>query len=640
MRTILLASLATAATVACARENIHRFDFPRPGVGCNYLASESGCHMWRDWNPDGIARDLDTLVRANMSYIRVFPVWPDFQPIMRFSAAHGWRRGFGHDDGPLPNEAGVDPEMMRRFRLLCDEADRRHLKVVVAVLNGWLSGRVFVPQAFAQSNVLTDPDAIEWEVKFVRHFVREMKDHPAIVGWDLGNEVHCMGNLEERSRVIMRRSQAWNWMNAIASAIRLEDTSRPVISGSHNYPTDCNRAWSLRDWRDCADVMTSHPYPIFAPESNREPFDCLRNTLYPIAFSVFYAGMTGKPCFIEEFGDLGPSVAGDNRAAFMLKLTAAASRVYGVGPCLWWCAFDQGRLDYPPYDWCVLERELGLFRADRSPKPKVAALREAAAFIAETKDLPPRRIDAVCLAGETVDSAPSSHAAFFLSVQAGLSLGFASADRPLPDTPFYLMPCGKCDETYFGNVWGGNAWRAVRRKVREDGATLLLTKGEGMMLTELEEATGCAPDAAFDDPWRTTVEIRGRKIALSGRKRTLIKPTRAKVLFRDADGQPFMTVAEYGKGKVIFVNCALELMALASADCFRERDVNPVYLVYAEAADLAGVKRPCPDKSPFVSLTVHPHPDGTETLVGLNLSHAPVDAPFAIPAGGWAVRTR
>ena len=28
---------------------------------------------------------------------------------------------------------------------------------------------------------------------------------------------------------------------------------------------------------------------------------------------------------------------------------------------IWWCANDQTNLPHAPYDWCALERELGLF---------------------------------------------------------------------------------------------------------------------------------------------------------------------------------------------------------------------------------------------------------------------------------------
>ncbi len=55
-----------------------------------------------------------------------------------------------------------------------------------------MSGRLFVPPALESRNVITDPIAILWETRFVRAFVRNFKDHPAVLAWDLGNECNCL----------------------------------------------------------------------------------------------------------------------------------------------------------------------------------------------------------------------------------------------------------------------------------------------------------------------------------------------------------------------------------------------------------------------------------------------------------------
>ena len=67
---------------------------------------------------------------------------------------------------------------------------------------------------------------------------------------------------------------------------------------------------------------------------------------------------------------------------------------------LWWCGFDQGKLDFAPYTWTAIERELGLFTSDGSPKPTALAMRDFAAFLKmlPVKRLPPRRVDAVVVA--------------------------------------------------------------------------------------------------------------------------------------------------------------------------------------------------------------------------------------------------
>ena len=86
-----------------------------------------------------------------------------------------------------------------------------------------MSGRQFVPPVFEERNVLVDPDAIMWQTRFVKYFVQEMKDHPAIAAWDYGNECNCMGDAD--------RIHAVTWTATIANAIRAEDPTRPVVSG-------------------------------------------------------------------------------------------------------------------------------------------------------------------------------------------------------------------------------------------------------------------------------------------------------------------------------------------------------------------------------------------------------------------------
>ena len=53
-------------------------------TGCNYWASHAGIYMWRNWSAADVERDLELLAAHNMNVLRVFPLWPDFQPLTRF----------------------------------------------------------------------------------------------------------------------------------------------------------------------------------------------------------------------------------------------------------------------------------------------------------------------------------------------------------------------------------------------------------------------------------------------------------------------------------------------------------------------------------------------------------------------------
>ena len=184
----LVATLFLAASTA--------FSPGRTAVGCNYWASHAGIRMWRDWRPAQVERDFGLMASHGIGVVRVFPLWPDFQPLTADRSFAGRFEGYLQNDGPLKNYAAVDDEMMSRFRFMCDVAEKRNMKLVVGLVTGWMSGRMFVPPAFEGQNVVTDPAAVVWQSRYVRYFVEQMKDHKAIVAWDFGNECNCMADCD------------------------------------------------------------------------------------------------------------------------------------------------------------------------------------------------------------------------------------------------------------------------------------------------------------------------------------------------------------------------------------------------------------------------------------------------------------
>ena len=50
-------------------------------LGCNYWASNAAAFMWRECCLDVLDADLAKLAAYGIQWLRVFPLWPDFQPI-------------------------------------------------------------------------------------------------------------------------------------------------------------------------------------------------------------------------------------------------------------------------------------------------------------------------------------------------------------------------------------------------------------------------------------------------------------------------------------------------------------------------------------------------------------------------------
>lgn len=586
-------------------------------TGCNYWASHAGMYMWRRWDAKTVEKDISELSANGVNVMRVFPLWPDFQPLTRLIGGCG-ERGFLQNDRPLQNPAAVDEEMMRRFRFMCDVAAKHGVRLVVGLLTGWMSGREFFPQGLEGRNVITDPECVKWEVRFVRHFVREMKDHPAIVGWDLGNECNCMAPAD--------RSQFWCWMYQIASAIRLEDVSRPVVSGMHSIKTGMFEQKSLRDHGELIDVLTTHPYPLFTPMCAVDPFNSMRSELHPSAESLLYAGISGRPCFVEEAGDLGRCTASEENSGAAMRTAMWSAWANGLGAYVWWCGFDQQHLDFPPYTWNAVERELGLFTRDYKAKP---VLREMAAFREFLKTfpyakLPPRRVDAVCVISELENFWEQALGAFLLSRQAGFDIVFASGERELPDASLYLLPSGKnCDPFSY------EAWCRVFAKAKS-GATVLVSKGRETRISDFLAITGDRIETFCRRPLDVTFEMDGEKVSARDTSTTRISAINSRVI-AGTEEMPMVTVAGYGTGKVMLVNYAMELDAVSRGDCFTGEKVNPVYRIYREAAKQAGVVRKV-EKSvsvPGVGLTEHVAGDVT-IVVAINYEPREVSCPIAI----------
>lgn len=577
-------------------------------VGCNYWASHAGVYMWRDWRPDQVERDLDRLASCGMTVVRVFPLWPDFQPLTADFTAGQEFKEYSQAGGPLRNYAAMDDEMIGRFRFLCDAAEKRGIRLVVGLITGWMSGRTFVPTALERMKVLSDPRAIIWEVRFVRYFVNALKDHKAITAWDLGNECNCMG--------VDGEPTLWAWMHQIASEIRLCDPSRPVVSGMHGCTTKASGIKNIRHQGELVDILTTHPYPLFTPHCNTEPFDTIRNGCHAACETTLYADLSGRTAFVEEAGSIGPQIVSEARAAGTMRMQLFSTWACGHPGYLWWCGFDQNGLEHAPYDWTVIERELGLFKADGTPKPTALALKDFKSFVESLPfgKLPARRVDAVVVASESVGCWDQMQGAWLLSRMAGFDIRYAFAEGELPESRFYILP--STADKY--NAYSRRAFWRVMGKAK-DGATVLVTLGDGAILSDLEEVAGIRTETHYARNHSFRVKCPKGEFEIPETYVRDITPVGCEILTRDTEGRPVMTVHPYGKGKVVFFNGALETNAQMTG-----------WPAYALAASEAGVKRRVTAANPLVGLTEHPAADGAVWVVAVNYGREAVRCPLSV----------
>ncbi len=598
--------------------NGNLFDGKEFLVGCNYWASHAGPRMWCEWNPEIVEEDLRRLAARDIRLLRVFPNWRDFQPLEAMAECCNRPAGMRMaQDRVLPDSgpgsAGVDPVMLERFRVFARLAEKHGIRLIVSLLAGWMSGRMFLPPAFERRNLLTDPEVIHWEVRFVRTLVRELRNEVAVVAWEPGNECDCMQQVS--------LPELWLWFDVICGAIRREDRERPVISGSNSRPEGSR----IADRAESADILCAHSYAAFSKHCRVDPVNTMRNAFQAVFMTRCCIDLGGKDAFIEEIGSFGPTQNGEEESAAFLENVLWNAWSHDCRALLWWCAFDQTELDFHPYDECSMERELGLFRADGSAKPALETLARFSRFAA-AHSLPPPRREAVVLLTREQDCWSAGFLSFLLAKRAGFDVTFQFADAPLRPAPLYLMP----------SVTG------FRILPRNRYCELLAAVERGASFYVSADDAGIEPFAPFGVPIRT---VSGRKsparlVFADGLELTLDCPHEirlggggAEVLAHDGEGNFAFTCNPFGRGKLFFLNVPLET-ALAPQPRLFEADSQPYDRIYRILAEKAGLRRLATRDNPAVTLTEHPVSDCCVRVVAVNNSPEPQEVHFKA-APGW-----
>jgi len=599
-------------------------------TGCNYWASHAGTNMWSDWRPDVIEADFSRLAEAKIGVLRIFPLWSDFQPLRIHRGGGGWEREYRLREDPLPfteaGRAGVDEVMAERFGVFCDLAEKYGLKLIVGLVTGWMSGRMHMPEAFAGKALLTDPAVIRWQVRFVRYMVKHFKDKPAVVAWDLGNECNCMGNAD--------RNAAYLWTTVITDTIKLEDPDKPVVSGLHGLKPDGN--WTPEDQGEILDILCTHPYPLFTPHCDTDPLNQMKSILHSTAESVMYETLGGKPCFIEEAGTLGPMIADEDIAADYIRTALISAWAHDLRGFVWWCANEQSELTHTPYDWDAVERELGLFRLDGSPKPVADVFRDfmdnLGQFETVLDSLPLRITDGVCVLTAGQDHWAAAYGTFLLAKQAGLDITFAWCHDELPAAPVYFLPALSGLAAI-----EGHELEELLRRVHDEGASLYLSVNDAL-LSPFARFTGVKVKTRCRRTDSDTVKLGEDTFRLWSPFRMQMEAVTAEVLATDQEGRPVFTVNTYGKGKVYFFAYPIELDAACKPGMISGDTAVPYYRFYEAMALQSDAKQfvLTGEDAGYVGMTEHPVDENSRALVFVN--YTPEERMVLVQASGWQLR--
>ncbi|MBE6729527.1 MAG: hypothetical protein E7568_04775 [Ruminococcaceae bacterium] len=553
--------------------------------GVNYWASENATRMWRNFDANAIENDFIALKKAGVKWLRIFPLWNEFQPIKELTTWVGKSLEVVYEDeAPLDDTpegvAGVSPVMMDRLETVMNLCRKYGFKVDLAIFTGFMSSMNYIPRLLESKNVFTDPIALMWEQKYVKYIVTRFANHSALGGWDLGNECSVMRTIKEDVPA------QYSWSLMVANAIRVIDKEHPVISGLDTLSTktitpENTEGWQLLEHAECVDILTTHPYPIF-----RQPLDKI-NTMRPIihtaAENSLFEDITGKPCFIEETGSIGYQTCSLDSEADFIRGDMLSAYLHGCHGYFWWCAFDQGDIDFAPYKYNNIGSDYGLMMGDRWEKPATDEARRLMTVISQY-ELPKFERNAVCVVPLNLRNGPSLAAnVMCLATQNDIGVRYCSASKELPEGKLYIVP------SIEGNgALHRNDVENLKEKARS-GATVYISMGSGF-LRMFPELSGMDIISRESPAKPLTVNIDGIDLPVNPAYVYHVSDIRGEVLAEFSDKTPAIVCRKFGNGKIIISLFSVESQVARLKGAFDRIDAPHYYKVYELIAKKAGLK--------------------------------------------------
>lgn len=560
-------------------------------IGCNYWASNAGTEMWKNWDYSVVKNDIKHLAEYGITHLRVFPNWRDFQPIIPMMEGGSVIREYCmENDQPPENKYYLSERMLDKFECFCDICEEYSVKLIVGLLTGWMSGRMFVPSALFGKNLYTDSTALLFEQRFVMGFVSRFKGHKAIYAWDLGNECNAMGPAEDRFI-------AMNWTCAIANAIKSQDDTRPIISGMHSLSVDeCGPSWSIQGQSEFTDVLTTHPYPFWVKYAGKDEISSYRTSMHATAQTKLYSDIGEKPCLVEELGTMGPMICSDEVSADFIRCNLFSNFANGATGVMWWCANEQTNLTFAPYKWNMCEVELGLLDKNMVAKPVLSEMKAFSELIKKNNlNISVPKEDAICVLTESQEHWGVAYMTYCLAKQCDMNIGFRYCHQDIPDSDIYLMP-----SINMHKVIPSDKFNEIKSRVYDKGATLFISNDCGI-LSGFNDLTGLKIIDSSLESQSLNMMLEDESISFKRERKYRITSVKADVIAYDDEGNPAFTVNKYGKGKVFYVNFPLEKMLLDEKNAFDSNRYKVYKYVFAQVANQKNII----SDNQYISLTEH-----------------------------------
>lgn len=539
-------------------------------IGLNYWSKKGGPLMWREFDRATIEREMEQIKSLGVDVIRAFAFWPDFQK----------------------SPETIDPAALAHAREFLDAAYAHGVKVYFTFIVGHMSGENWDP-------VWKDRDFFQLQKEeelYVSTLVSSLKDHPALAGWILSNELPIYASSSEETVA--------SWIKRMSSLVKSIDPSHPLGTGDGYWGVLGPSPFNPFDYADAVDYHGPHSY---TPDS-----DGYRQSVFP-QFFIKVAKVDQKPVILEEFG--ASSVLGaDERIAGYYRVVLSGALAAGASGAWGWCYSDFDLANQRPYSHHPHELGFGVTTVDWQVKPQGEEIRKFAAFLDRNglREAKPSEDEVGILVPSYIhENYPFTSGwearNISLSLQSSFSMLLQNRVNPKiahePALPKEVIDnSGEVDVTGWPKLmfmpyairYTAKTQRAVKRFLKE-GGSIVLSYGFGAWYDI--RALGIEADVHYNHPVEfeeavferddTKVSVRPAQLDFDA---SVAPVSSGEALVKDQKrGLPLLVKVRVGAGRVYFITFPFERWLSSQARPFETSDPH---LLYRYVLDDVGLRDP------------------------------------------------
>ena len=613
-------------------------------VGINYQSAEFGhiTELWEDDDalPEIVDADFELMKRMGIMAIRiqsaVFHKKKTFDNILKYARKYGIY--------VMPNLSIGD---------LMKGAEGRWFKSqggdIIQLPGDEQPAPKFV-------NERMDPfgdTAIAHAKEYLTGLLSRYRDEEMILAWDIANEptyslygmsavqyAQYCGKDSRRAREVTSK-----WTHAICQAAREADPNHPITVGTDHSIILMDVGFDVVKFSEANDLMTTHHYSRATSGYIMIDEVCsLRDTYMP-AFITAFSRVTGRPFASGEAGNNSYVMSEENQGRHyrVMLYSGLINGAIGIFP---WC--------FHAYDWSVprihenynggpAESEFGIVRPDHTLKPAAEELTSFARLVGKMdfSNVHLAEPDAAVLLPESYydflyEHRASLFNAFVLAKQAHLNVAITRAEDGLDRFKMLIVPTTHLSVREMDHVRGFveqggsvmiSATEALSGRIAYLRDMVGFTNRDYILLPKEIEITFERNFGALKkgDSLRYESDTLSWYVAHEKPENerqyyTLVEPTTAEVLARDATGLPALLMNRFGKGHVLCFPFGVEYCLGHMPDAY-ERDET--YKVVEGLADLSGLERPIDCDNPAVELGTF-ESETDRVLIAINHTKSPV----------------